>query len=337
MKRKICPHCKTHNPEVAVFCKHCGALFSGEPEYREENNFLLKHRNIIIVAVCVVLLLVAFIIFKSGSAPDAVATTAAPTESSTLPTTLPPTTTPSTTQPTTAETTTQAITLPTRPTTTATTTAAPTADEIEDICDEYNTLIYNLKYCEYEPSIHKSIETGLEITSFSLPVNTDTLNRFMKNLLPKTNETYSFSVDGISAENSNITLESYIPPIRGEDASVYADAVKSATRDSDGTITLTFKPDSSTFSNGTTDIPPYVSTATEYLDFATFALGPVGITKAEVKYPETVIKAEVDSDGDIIKLSIKQPVSVSCTGGVGSLTADVGLNIDTLTVFEVTY
>lgn len=343
MKRKICPHCKTHNPEEAIFCKRCGALFTGEPEYKDDNNFFLKHKNIIAVAACAVLLVIAFAVFKSGSPPKTVATTVAPTESSTLPTTLPPTTAPSAVQTSATETTTQALTLPTLPSTTApttaapTTTAAPSADEIEEICDEYNTLIYNLKYSGYEPSIHKTIETGLEINSFSLPVNTDTLNRFMKNLLPKTSETYTFSADGVATENSAVTLDNYIPPVQGAEASVYADAVKSATRSSEGTITIYFKPDSSSYSDGKTDIPPYVSTATEYLDFATFALGPVGITKAEIEYPETVITAEVDSDGDIIKLSIKQPVSVNCTGGVGSLTADVNMTVDTLTVYEVTY
>ncbi len=343
MKRKICPHCKTHNPEEAVFCKHCGALFRGEPEYKNENNVIWKNKNIIAVAVCAVLLVAAFIIFKAGSAPDVVATTLPPTQSSTLPTTIPPTTTaPSTTQPTTAETTTEALTLPTKPSTTAptkapTTTAAPSDEEIQEICDEYNALIYNLKNCEYEPEIHKTVEAGLEITSFSLPVNKDTLNNFIKNLIRKTDETYNFSVDGVAAENSRINLNSYIPPNQDSEASVTADAVKSATKNSDGTITIVFKPDSSSYADGKTVAPPYVSTATEYLDFATFALGPVGMIKAEIEYPETVITAEVDSDNDIVKLSVKQPVSLTCTGGVGTLTADISMNIDTLTVFEVNY
>lgn len=342
MKRKICPHCKTHNPEAAVFCKRCGALFRGEPEYKNENNFIEKNKNIIIVAVCAFLLIVAFIIFKAGSAPDAVATTAVPTEGTTASTTIATTTAPTTTLPPTTETTTEILTLPTRPSTTvpttkATTTAAPTEEEIQEICDEYNTLIENLKYCEYEPTIHKTIETSLKITSFSLPVNTDTLNRFMNNLLPETNESYSFSADGIAAENQRITLEGYIPPSQDSSASVTAEDVKSATKNSDGTITLKFRPDSSSFANGNTQAPFYVASATDYLDFASFSLGSVGITKAEIEYPETVITAEVDSDNDIIKLSIKQPASINCTGGVGTLTADLGINIDTLTVFEVNY
>lgn len=344
MKRKICPHCKTHNPDHAVFCKRCGALFQGEPAYKDENNVIAKNKNTIIFVVCIILLVLAFIIFKSGSAPETVATTPATAESTTvasttLPTTLPPTTT----QPTATQApVTEALTLPTLPSTTKATTTAPTTaplteEEIEELCDEYNSLIYNLKYSDYAPTIHKTVETSIEIKSFSLPVNTERLNTFIKNLLPKTDETYTFSADGVAAENPAITLESYIPPIGASGSSITSDDIRKVTTKADGTITFTFKPDKSTYSDGVTDIPPYVSTATDYLDFATFALGPVGITKADISYPKTMVRSEVDADGDIIKLSIRQPVTVNCTGGVGRLTADISMDIETLTIYKITY
>ena len=158
----------------------------------------------------------------------------------------------------------------------------------------------------------------------------------MKNLIPKTDETYSFS-GGVAKEDGTINLASYIPPSSADGASVSPENVKSATRNSDGTITIAFKADSSSFKDGSTVIPPHISTATDHVDFGNFALGPVAITKAEIAYPGTAVKAEVDEDGDLKKLTIHQPVEVNCTGGVGSLTADVGMKIDATITYEISY
>ncbi len=346
MNRKICPHCKTENPEIAVFCKKCGALFRGDAEIRNVAEEEYNRRNIIIFAVCVVLLIVAFIVFKSGSAPKQTNVTTLPSESVSETTTVQTTTaatttaapeTTTTTAPTTTETT--MLTLPTLPPSTTakpTTTKAASAEEVQEICDEFNELIYDIKAYEYDLSVHKSDEFTIEITSFSLPVSTDAINRFMKNLIPKTDETHNFS-DGVSKEDGTVDLASYIPPASATGASVSAENVKSATRNSDGTITIHFKPDSSSFADGSTVVPPHISTATDHVDFGNFALGPVAITKAEISYPATAVTAEVDSEGDLKKLIIHQPVEVSCTGGVGSLTADVGMKIDATITYEITY
>lgn len=345
MNRRICPHCKTDNPENAIFCKKCGALFRGDAEIRNLEQERYNRKNLIIFVVCVALLVVAFIVFKSGSAPKQTAVTTESSASVTETTTVQTTTAPTTTAP--VETTTEAttttettmLTLPTLPPSTTakpTTTKALSAEEVQEICDEFNELIYDIKSREYELSVHKSDDFTIEITSFSLPVSTDGINRFMNNLIPKTDETYNFS-EGVAKEDGTINLASYIPPSSADGASVSPENIKRATRNSDGTITILFKADSSSFAEGETVIPPHISTATDHVDFANFALGPVAITKAEVTYPGTKITAEVDEEGDLDKLVIHQPVEVNCTGGVGSLTADVGMKIDATITYEITY
>lgn len=342
--KKICPHCKTENPEVAIFCKRCGALFRGEPQIKEVYEGSQNKKNLIIFIVCVVLLVLAFIIFKAGSADKNTVVTTQSTLSSTATTTVAPPSTSATTTETTAQSTTAsttALTLPTLPSTTKATTAPTTAkpmtqEEIQEICDEFNELVYNLKNSDYNLSVHKTDEVKLEITSFSLPFPMKTVNLFMANLIPKTDETYNFS-NGVASESASINLSSYIPPASADGSSISAENVKSAKKDANGTITIVFKADSSTFSDGQTVIPPHVSTATDYLDFANFALGNVKITKAEIKYPKTAVRIMVDDEGDITKLLIRQPVVISCTGGVNTLTADVGLNIVPLTTYEITY
>lgn len=339
MNRKICPHCKTENPEIAMFCKKCGALFRGDEEIRDTVAEKQKRNNLLIIVICAILLVIAFIIFKAGSASDDTsATTAVTTTASTTASTTAPTTTAApTTTPTTVVTTTAApLTLPTLATTQPTTTAPPSEEEIQEICDEFNDIIYNIKNSEYDLAVRKYDDFTININSFSLRAPSAAINTFMNNLIPKTDETYNF-VDGVAQENNAVLLSSYIPPSAASGASVSAENVVNAKRDSSGTIAIVFKPDSSTFADGQTVVPPHVSTATDYVDFGNFSLGPVKLTKADIKYPGTTVTAEVDQDGDLKKLTIHQLVDVNCTGGVGTFTADVGISIDATTVYEITY
>lgn len=340
MNRKICPHCKTDNPEEAIFCKKCGALFRGDAEIRNLEEESYNRKNLIIFVVCVVLLIVAFIVFKSGSAPKQTAVTTeasqSVTETTTAPSTTAPTTTsaPETTTEATTTTETTMLTLPTLPP--PTTAAALSGEEVQKVCDEFNELIYNVKAVESDLTVHKSDDFTIEITSFSLPVSTDAINRFMKNLIPKTNETYNFS-GGVAKEDGTINIAAYIPPASANGASVAPENVKKSTRGSDGSITIEFNADSSSFADGQTVIPPHISTATDHVDFGNFALGPVAITKADITYPATAVTALAGADGKLKKLVIHQPVEVNCTGGVGSLTADVGMKIDATITYEITY
>lgn len=345
MKSKICPHCKTENPEIAVFCKKCGALFRGEPEIKDGLEKKLKTRNTLIIVSCIILLLVAFIIFKAGSAPKqtSATTTTATTASTTLAATTQPTTAaPETTTAATTEATTEKLTLPTLPSTTAVPTTAkptepaPTAEEIQAVCDSFNELIYNIKSRDWDITVHRKDTIEMKITDFSIPAPVNTINLFMSRLVPQTDETYNFS-DGVAQESASILLADYIPPSSASGSSVSVDNVKSAKIDDKNIYTLTFKADSSTFADGQTQLPPHVSTATNPLDFANFALGNVLVSKAEISYPGTVVKAAVDEDGDLTKLLIKQPAIVKCTGSVGPLTADVVLDISAESYYEITY
>ncbi len=340
MIRKICPHCNNDNPQEAVFCKKCGALFVGQPEFvnleEKKRKKVTNLKNKLIFAVCIILLVVAMLIFKSGSvkgdetvnSPSAsdIQTTPIDTESTAVSTTAVTTTAPTTTAA--PVTTTQA------PTTTAPTTTAAPANDIDSICADYNLLIHNLKKSTDSISVHKTEKIQLEITEFSLPVNTETINSFMMRLIPETDKTYSFS-NGVCTEDSKTTLTTLIPPANEFESSVSADDLLSAERDSSGTITLKFKADSSSFADGKTNFPLYVGSATDVLDFATFALGPVKIVKAEIEYPATEIKAEVDSEGKLKRLTVIQPVNTTATGGVGTLTADIGMKLQATTTFEV--
>ena len=162
------------------------------------------------------------------------------------------------------------------------------------------------------------------------------INAFMARLIPETDETHSFS-NGVSSSDSKVTLSAYIPPSVKAMPDVTAEDVLSAEKGADGSITLKFKPDSSSYTDGQTVSPSYVDSATEVLDFATFALGPVKIIKADIQYTGAEIKAEKGADGKINRLTVYQPVTVMSTGGVGSMTADVGMNLKATTTYEISY
>ncbi len=330
---KICPYCQTENPENANFCKKCGALFRGEPQIRDTNIEKSKRKNRLIVASSVVLLIVALAVIMRGTGdkPE-ISTTTATTAPITESTTLQAVTIAPSANATTAPSTTLAPTTPTS-TTVTTTTVAPVSST-QEICAQFNSIVGTLKGRTTDVTIHKTEKINLEITSFSLPVPTEAINSFMARLIPETDVRYSFS-NGVAKEDSKITLSAFIPPAVKATPDVTADNLLSAEKDAQGNITLKFKADSSSFADGQTVFPLHVGSATDVLDFATFALGPVKIVKADIQYPATEIRAEVNQDGELARLIITQPVSVLSTGGVGSMTADVGMNLKAVTTFEV--
>lgn len=330
---KICPYCQTENPENANFCKKCGALFRGEPQIRDTNIEKSKRKNRLIVASSVVLLFAALAVIMRGTGDKPEVST---TTTTTVPTTESTTLQAVTVAPSANATTAPSITLaPTTTTTTAaiTTTAAPVAS-VDEICTQYNSLVGALKGRTTDVTVHKTEKIDLEITSFSLPVPTEAINSFMARLIPETDVSYSFT-NGVAKEDGKITLSGFIPPAVKGAPDVTADNLLSAEKDAQGNITLKFKSDSSSFADGQTVFPLHVGSATDVLDFATFALGPVKIVKADIQYPATEIRAEVNSGGELTKLIITQPVSVLSTGGVGSMTADVGMNLKAVTTFEI--
>lgn len=329
---KICPYCQTENPENANFCKKCGALFRGQPEVRDTALERKKRNHKLIVAAGVLLIVaaIAVIMRDTGNTPEASTTTSTPTA---VTTTVPSTTLPALTVAPNANATT-APSAATLPTTSATTTAAPAVLSTEKICKQYNDLVGAVKASKESINIHKTEKINMEITHFSLPVSTETINAFMAKLIPETDISYDFA-DGIAKQDSEISLSGFIPPAVKSAPDVTADDLLSAEKDASGTITLKFKADSSSFANGQTVMPQYVDSATDVLDFATFALGPVKIVSADIQYPGAEIKAETDAEGKLTRLIITQPVTVMSTGGVGSFTADVGMNLKATTTYEI--
>ena len=334
---KICPYCQTENPEKAVFCKRCGALFRGEPQTIDTVAEKNKRKNKLIFILCLILIITAIVIILSGSLGDATVitttTTAATTTTSNTTTTTPTTTALPAVVATTEKATTTATTLATTTSAPAVNTPAPNLS-IEEICKQYNTVVGAVKSNKGNVSISKTEKINLEITHFSLPVSTSAINSFMARLIPETDLTYNFS-NGIAAEDSKVSLSGFIPPSAKASPEVTPDDLISAEKDASGTIVLKFKPDTSTFADGKTVFPQYVDSATDVLDFATFSLGPVKITTADIQYPGTEIRATTDTEGKLTKLEIIQPVSVTSTGGVGSLTADVGMNLKATTTYEI--
>ena len=330
---KICPYCQTENPENANFCKKCGAHFRGMPETRDTVAEKKKKINKLVITACAFLIVAALAVIMRDTEdiPEAesttmttTATSAAPVESTTLPAA---TVAPS------ANATTAPITLPPT-TTTASALTAPAMMSSEEICKEYNELLGALKAENGNITIHKTEKIELEITHFSLPVPTESINSFMMKLIPETDASYTFT-NGIAKEDKKVSISSLIPPADKSAPAITADDLLSAEKDTQGVIMLKFKADSSTFADGQTVFPQYVDSATDVLDFATFSLGPVKIVKADIQYPATEIKAEADSEGKLKKLTVIQPVTVMSTGGVGSMTADVGMNLKATTTFEV--
>jgi len=330
---KICPYCRTENPENANFCKKCGALFRGHPEIRDTSAEKNESKNRLIIAASVALLIAALgvIMRGTGDKPE-VSTTTTTTAQTTEITTLAALTVAPSANATTASSTTLAPTAPTS--TTAATTTAALAASTEEICAQYNNLVGTVKGKTTDVTVHKAEKINLEITSFSLPLPMSAINSFMARLIPETDLTYNFE-NGVAKEDSKIALSAFIPPSVKGAPDVKADNLLAAEKDAQGNITLKFKADYSSFADGQTVFPLHVGSATDALDFATFALGPVKIVKADIQYPATEIRAEVDADGELIKLIITQPVSVTSTGGVGSLTADLGMNLKAVTTFEI--
>ena len=175
---------------------------------------------------------------------------------------------------------------------------------------------------------------AISLVTALISASLSAINSFMAKLIPETDITYNFT-NGVAKEDGKVTLSGFVPPAVKNAPEVTAEDLLSAEKDANGVITLKFKADSSTFADGQTVMPQYVDSATDVLDFATFALGPVKIVKADIQYPGAEIKAETNTEGKLTKLIVTQPVTVMSTGGVGSLTADVGMNLKATTTYEI--
>ncbi|MBQ8503997.1 MAG: hypothetical protein IJ491_06960 [Clostridia bacterium] len=231
----------------------------------------------------------------------------------------------------------------TQPSTENTTATAPLSTEetlktTDEVCNTYNNCINTLKAYKGSVIVHKDEKIDMTITEFSLPAPTEQINSVMRSIVPDTLEDYSFQ-NGFRTDEPEIGLTDTIPPF-GKDASVsYANVSSAIITDtaSGQEITLRLIPESSSYDGTVTTATPNMSSVLDPLDFATFEMGPIGIQKAQISYPEATLTAELDVSGRLTRLTVILPVIVSCTGGMSVFTADVGLDMKVTTVYEISY
>lgn len=209
---------------------------------------------------------------------------------------------------------------------------------VQQVCDEYNNAVNTLKAEKSSLVVHKDEKIDMTITEFSLPAPMEQVNSVMRSIVPDTLEDYSFE-NGIRTDKSKAELNNTIPPF-GKNSTVGEANVSVAeiTQTVEGKeILIKLIPEKSSYDGSVTTATPNMSSILDPLDFATFNMGPIGVKKAEISYPDTILRATVDSSGRLTKLVIELPVVTSCTGGMSVFTADVGLDMKVTTIYEIKY
>ncbi len=219
----------------------------------------------------------------------------------------------------------------------AETTAAPAADAGSvtvpqtkaEIAAAYNKVVNEAKAYTGKLTLKKH-----DIINVALPESAASkiLNPVIANLTKTSPEEYVFD-GGKDVNDPNRYVSHKIVP-NGRDVSVQEAglASASATANADGgyTMTLTFIAETSTF-DGTsnTSEPTHHKSAMDPLDLGSLDLGPVSITKADMKYPGATMIATVDGQGRLVKLEQKLPLEGSGTGKAGiSLTLEITGSMD---------
>lgn len=296
---------------------------------------LLSYLLIGVLGVAVIGL--CFSIFKGTDTNEA--TTAPPTQSSqsetvNISTTVAvPDTTQAITTDSTAPSATEGTTAPS-----ATQTTAPQGMTVQQVCDAYNSAVNTLKADKAPLTVHKDEKIDMTITEFSLPAPMEQVNSVMRSIVPDTLEDYTFE-NGIRTDKSKAELNNTIPPFGKNSAVGEANvSVAEITKTAEGQeILIKLIPESSSYDGTATTPTPNMSSILDPLDFATFNMGPIGVQKAEISYPDTILRANIDSSGKLTKLVIELPVVTSCTGGMSVFTADVGLDMKVTTIYEISY
>lgn len=226
--------------------------------------------------------------------------------------------------------------LTTIPLPSATTPSIPST--AEEICAAYNKAVNELKEYKKILDIHKTEIVNVEITEFSLPAPTETINSIVQNIIPDTVEDYSFE-NGVQSDDATQTLSGRLPPF-GKNANVTAADVSEAVanENADGyIISITLLPDASDYDGNATTTAAHLATVGNPLDFSTLSMGPISVTNAKMNYHDVTVTAQFDKLGRLAILKSSIPVTVKCTGGMGMFTADIGMNIQVDTTYYVTY
>lgn len=274
----------------------------------------------------------------ANTANSAVATTAAPAPTAAPATTAAPASTeaPATTAATTAPDN-NAETKATDNGGNSTPSAIPSTPK--EIAAKYNEVLNALKKQE-NVTVHKVSNVNIECTSCSMPSLQGTVNKILQNFMGGSDETVQFNGGkGNKSDGSEVWINDFITP-GGREATVTETDLASATAAAEGSgykMTLKFKSEQATFSNGSGTEPTSHKTAMDPLNLATLEL-PMGakITEASMTYPGATIEATVDGSGNLTNMHLLLPLEGEGTGKLG-LSLSVGLKGDLDDTYTMTY
>lgn len=184
----------------------------------------------------------------------------------------------------------------------------------------YNSAVNALKK-EKNVTVRKVVKPELECTSCSVPTLVNTCNRIVKSFLETTDETVKFkNGKGKRSASETITPNSFISPC-GKAAKLSPDSIQSAsiakTTSGGKAITIKLKKEQASFSNGKT-----VKTASgnsgvlEIPEFSALDLGSIKIDSYKTVYPGTTLKATLNKNGKLTKLTILASFESSITSSM---------------------
>ncbi len=288
-----------------------------------------------------------------GVASDAGAAQAAPAPAETT-TAAPAPAETTTAAPAPAETTTAA------PAADAETTAAPAADAgasagavpatPAECVAAYNKAVNDLKAFTGNVTIQRIENIDVGVDSCSAAALTSTLDSIVRKFITSSDETTVF-VNGVQTswksntsgetygEDANTKVTNKIYP-HGRNVEVTEADIASATAAAAGDgfkVTIKFPEEVSTYDGTTSTDPVKHMKAMDPLNLASLSLDPIKITSANMTYPGATCDATVDGSGKLTELKINLPLKGTGTGGMGFISAEVGVSGAMDTTFVVTY
>lgn len=208
---------------------------------------------------------------------------------------------------------------------------APVGGSIADIVAFYNQYGNATKEYKGKITVNRKMGTETEITKF-LPLVKGVLQGVLDRQLKDKDETKTF-INGKNPDNSNDTLEKFLPRSGGQKMSILTPAgVKFASCVKDGNgwkVNITLKKE---VMNGIDAIPPHHSSVMDPLEIDNESMDPFTLGEGQVVYGQTVepnnggtITAKVNPNGYLDYLKLDAPLQIS-----GKLGYKGNLNIDTV-------
>ena len=201
---------------------------------------------------------------------------------------------------------------------TTTTKADPSSMSKKDVLAAVTTAMRQLK-SEQNMTAIKTEATKLTLTDCSAKAAVGLVNRALENAGVNETVTYNFqngqavgvTQDGKSADDGkSVSPRDVIPPA-GQDFSVSADGVQSATAKQEGpntVYTIKLVKESTTLES---PIPPHNAKAIGYVDFSQRKLTGVTLSEVNMTYPGSVVTVTVNDAGKVVRLGEYLPLQGS--------------------------